>query len=93
MTHRCLIERRTRDGWMAKCWRAECSCGFEGRKRWHPLLAEREADRHLGEPRVLVTAPDAEPRLMTGPQVSDLLLVQAERYAAQIIALECEEEA
>jgi hypothetical protein len=40
--HRCLIERRSRFG-----WRAECSCGFKGKKHWHPLLAEREADHHL----------------------------------------------
>jgi len=40
--HRCFIERRSRWG-----WRAECSCGWMGRKRWHPLLADREADTHL----------------------------------------------
>jgi hypothetical protein len=40
--HRCFIERRGR--WS---WQAECSCGWMGRERWHPLLAEREADTHL----------------------------------------------
>lgn len=40
--HRTLIERRSRFG-----WRAECGCGWKSAPLLHPLLAEREAERHL----------------------------------------------
>lgn len=46
--HRCFIDNRPGPWWQVfGSWRAECSCGFKGRKRWHPVLAEREADQHL----------------------------------------------